>query len=741
MAVARYSPARPAPRESARTLAIFFFAGAVLGLGAVAFLPLPPHLNLAGTLWSLGLGVVVGSALFLSAGRLPSWAMGIGLAVGIAVVTVNIYFSGIPGTGDEMFYLWVVFYAFYFLELRVAALEMLLVGVGYGCVLAARGEPQAVTHWAITIGTLTLAGVLIARLVSQLDRWARRSQVREQELKQAEERFRSAFDDAAIGMALTDLDGRWLRVNEALARLTGYPASRLVGMGFRDLTPEDEPPRDLQALEDLWAGRVGVYAAEKRYRRADGSIVWVSLSMSAVRDAEGQPLHFICQMQDISDRKAAEHELTRRALHDPLTGLPNRLLFLDRVAVALARIERNIAPVAVFFIDLDRFKLVNDSLGHPTGDRMLIEVAERLRRALRPHDTVSRFGGDEFTILCENIDERAAKTVAERIASSLSEPFMINGHELFASASIGVTISRDHRAVADEMLRDADSAMYRAKEQGRSRFVIFEGAMRMRATERLGIENDLRRALERGELRLLYQPMVELESGRIFAVEALLRWEHPRRGLLAPGQFIAVAEETGLIVPLGGWIIHEACRQVHAWHERGHELGMCVNLSPQQLADPRLAVTIGDAIERSAIVPEHLCVEITEQAALDSGASVLASLKALRVTLALDDFGTAFSSLNQVRRLPPVDVLKIDRSFIEDLGEPTADTAVVAAIIGMARALDVMVVAEGIEREVQVRELRGMGCERGQGFYFARPAESAVIDELLGSAAMGELRA
>jgi EAL domain-containing protein (putative c-di-GMP-specific phosphodiesterase class I) len=235
--------------------------------------------------------------------------------------------------------------------------------------------------------------------------------------------------------------------------------------------------------------------------------------------------------------------------------------------------------------------------------------------------------------------------------------------------------------------------------------------------------------------------MVELESGRIFAVEALLRWEHPRRGLLAPGQFIAVAEETGLIVPLGGWIIHEACRQVHAWHERGHELGMCVNLSPQQLADPRLAVTIGDAIERSAIVPEHLCVEITEQAALDSGASVLASLKALRVTLALDDFGTAFSSLNQVRRLPPVDVLKIDRSFIEDLGEPTADTAVVAAIIGMARALDVMVVAEGIEREVQVRELRGMGCERGQGFYFARPAESAVIDELLGSAAMGELRA
>jgi diguanylate cyclase (GGDEF)-like protein len=246
-----------------------------------------------------------------------------------------------------------------------------------------------------------------------------------------------------------------------------------------------------------------VYTAEKRYRRAEGSIVWVSLSMSAVRDVEGQPLYFICQMQDITDRKAAEDELTSRALHDPLTGLPNRLLFLDRVEVALARIERNVVPVAVFFIDLDRFKLVNDSLGHPTGDRMLIEVAERLRGALRPRDTVSRFGGDEFTILCENIDERAAKTVAERIASSLSEPFMINGHELFASASIGVTISRDHHAVADEMLRDADSAMYRAKEQGRSGFVVFEGAMRMRATERLAVENDLRRALERDELRLL----------------------------------------------------------------------------------------------------------------------------------------------------------------------------------------------------------------------------------------------
>jgi diguanylate cyclase (GGDEF)-like protein/PAS domain S-box-containing protein len=737
---ARLLTARPEPAERARTLAFLFFGGSALGVAAVALFPLPPGTDVPGTLLTIGISLAVGLSLFLGANRLPSWVTPAALGVGTMVISLDIYFAGEIRTNDEMFYLWVAFYASYFLPMRVAVGEIILVGVAYGLAVALRHEPDGSTRWLITMGTLALAATLTLRLVRQLERSVQSSRRREDALRHAEARFRSAFDDAAIGMALVDLDGRWMRVNDALARLTGYAVDELVGMGFRDLTPDDHLPSDLQALQELASGRLNVYHAEKRYRRADGGIVWISLSVSLVRDPDGRPVHLISQMQDITDRKAAERELAERALHDPLTGLPNRLLFLDRVQVALARIERTAAPVAVFFIDLDRFKLVNDSLGHSIGDRMLIEVAERLYGALRPNDTVSRFGGDEFTILCENIDERGAKAVAERISESLSEPFLIDGRELFASASLGVSISRDHQLHAEAMLRDSDAAMYRAKEQGRSRFVIFDGGMRYRATERLELENDLRRAIERNELRLHYQPLVELDSGHIFGVEALVRWEHPRRGLLPPGQFITVAEDSGLIVPLGEWVMLEACRQARAWHDAGRDLLMSINLSPRQLADPRLADVVRLIIDQSGVAASEVCLEITETAAVDAGMARLVELKALGVKLALDDFGTGFSSLNQIRRLPPVDILKIDRSFIEELGNRPADTAIVAAMIGMARALEVTVIAEGIEHDSQVDALKELGCERGQGFYFAHPAEPTAVDELVGSAALGELR-
>ena len=502
MPAARPLTARPEPAERARTLAYLFFGGSTLGLVAVALFPLPPGTDVPGTLVTIGISLAVGLSLLLGANRLPPWVTPAALGVGTAVISLDIYFAGEIRTNDEMFYLWVAFYASYFLPMRVAIGELILIGVGYALAVALRHEPDSSTRWLITMGTLALAATLTARLVEQLERSVQSSRRREDALRHAEARFRSAFDDAAIGMALVDLDGRWMRVNDALARLTGYAVDELVGMGFRDLTPDDELPSDLQALQELAAGRLNIYHAEKRYRRADGGIVWISLSVSLVRDPDGRP-HLISQMQDITDRKAAERELAERALHDPLTGLPNRLLFLDRVQVALARIERSAAPVAVLFIDLDRFKLVNDSLGHSIGDRMLIEVAERLHGALRPNDTVSRFGGDEFTILCENIDERGARAVAERISESLSEPFLIDGRELFASASLGVSISRDHRVQAEAMLRDSDAAMYRAKEQGGSRFVIFDGGMHYRATERLDLENDLRRAIERDELRVI----------------------------------------------------------------------------------------------------------------------------------------------------------------------------------------------------------------------------------------------
>jgi len=479
---------------------------------------------------------------------------------------------------------------------------------------------------------------------------------------------------------------------------------------------------------------------ENRYRRADGGIVWVSLSVSTVWSASGKPLHLISQMQDITDRKAAERELAERALQDPLTGLPNRLLFLDRVQVALARLARGRGSVAVFFIDLDRFKLVNDSLGHSVGDRMLLEVAARLRGTLRPSDTVSRFGGDEFTILCESIDEQDARTIAEQIQLALTKPMLIDAHELFATASMGVSICRDHGVAAEEMLRDSDAAMYRAKEEGRSRFVIFVRDMHVDVTEQLNLQNDLRRAIERQELCLHYQPLIELHSGRIFGVEALIRWDHPIRGLLSPNQFIGLAEETGLIVPIGRWVLHEACRQSRAWREAGMDLIVSVNLSPRQLREPSLPSDVRRALRESGAEPERICLELTESAAVDAGAAPLGALKSLGVRLALDDFGTGFSSLDQVRRLPPVDTLKIDASFVEELGETRADTAIAAAIIGIARALGLTAIAEGIEHEAQVHALLAIGCERGQGFFFSEAVAPDDIERMVGRSMLGELR-
>jgi diguanylate cyclase (GGDEF)-like protein/PAS domain S-box-containing protein len=640
-----------------------------------------------------------------------------------------------------LFYLWVAFYAFYFLSPRLAILQLGVLGAGYGVALAARGEADAVTRWTITIGTLALAGILIARLVAQIQAWAAHSARREDQLRQAEERFRSAFDDAAIGMALTDLSGRWMRVNRALANLTGYPAQELVGKSFTELTHPDDLDHDLEAQQKLATGAQSVYQTEKRYIHADGHTVWIALSVSLVRDRKGQPVHLIAQMQDISERKAAEQELTARALQDPLTELPNRLLFMDRAQVALARMERPHSSLAVFFLDLDRFKLINDSLGHAAGDGLLVEVAERLRALLRPSDTVSRFGGDEFTILCEGTDEEEASGVATRIAERLSEPFDLDGKEMFLNASIGIAVSRNPDDDPEDLLRDADAAMYRAKQQGRSRFALFEGAMRLRSSERLSLENDLRRALEKGELRLDYQPEIWLDSGRIYGVEALVRWEHPVHGTMPPSHFIPIAEDSGLIVPLGDWVLREACRQAATWltdREAEQSLRLSVNVSPRQLADERLTDVVREALERSSIAPSTLLLEITESAAVD-GVATLARLKELGVGLAIDDFGVGFSSLSHIRRLPPVDTLKIDKSFIDQLGNRPGDTALVAAIIGMARSLGIATVAEGIETADQVRRLRALGCDRGQGYHFARPAPASAVSQLLLSASLGEL--
>jgi diguanylate cyclase (GGDEF)-like protein/PAS domain S-box-containing protein len=485
-------PALIDSRQRMRALTYLFLGGATLGF-LVWLLLAPDHgPDAPGILAPIGVSLAVAAVLWWRGERLPARSVPLAVALGTVLIGCDLYFAPRMVTSGSLAYLWVTFYAFSMLSLRTALAELTFVGLTYGAVLALDHISMAAARLAITLGTLTIAGLFIALIVSQLHHWAARTLEREAQLRQAQARFRSAFEDAAIGMALVGLDGRWLRANEALARLTGYPRRQLVGMSFRDLTPSSDLTADEAALGALVSGRQQTHHAEKRYYRADGAVVWVALSVSVVRDGDGRPAHLISQMQDITARKQAERELAQRALHDSLTGLPNRELFADRVSMAIARIERSGSPIAVFFIDLDRFKLVNDSLGHAVGDQLLIEVARRLRAEVRPSDTVARLGGDEFTLLCENTNEKQAEMIAARILKSLEQPLELDGRELFANASVGIAVRHDHHARAEGMLRDADAAMYRAKDQGRARYAVFNGGMRLGARElsraRLGSE-------------------------------------------------------------------------------------------------------------------------------------------------------------------------------------------------------------------------------------------------------------
>jgi diguanylate cyclase len=416
-------------------------------------------------------------------------------------------------------------------------------------------------------------------------------------------------------------------------------------------------------------------------------------------------------------------------LRDPLTGLASRLVLHDRLRAALERVRRNGGAVAVLFIDLDRFKVLNDSLGHAAGDRVLCAMADRLRGCTRGSDVAVRFGGDEFVLVCEDLDEPAAAgAVADRVGALLREPVIVDERSHVMTVSIGVTVTLDADRVPEELVRDADAAMYRAKELGKDRCELFDEEMHADVRRRLDVEAGLRAALERGELRLHYQPELELASGRVEAVEALLRWEHPERGLLPPAEFIAVAEDTGLIVPIGAWVIREACRQAAAW-----PVTMRVNVSARQLRDPRLVDVIRDALAESGIPPCKLCLELTESLLMldvERSGAVLAEVRALGVTLALDDFGTGYSSLAYLRQLK-VDRLKIDRSFMAELDAKPAEQTIVAAIVGMARGLGLAVTAEGIETSAQLDRVRALGCDGAQGFLLARPAPPEQIARLL----------
>lgn len=425
--------------------------------------------------------------------------------------------------------------------------------------------------------------------------------------------------------------------------------------------------------------------------------------------------------------RRAEDQARHDAMHDPITGLPNRVLFSDRLAQALARTERDRSPLAVLLLDIDRFKLINDSLGHQVGDELLQEVAPRLSGAVRASDTVARLGGDEFAVLCEDLeDEREAQEMAERLGACFLRPFALAGEQQFATASVGLVVADSHTD-AEELLRDADAAMYRAKEAGRGRYEVFDEGMRARAVARLQVENELRRALDREELQLFFQPIHDLGEDRIAACEALVRWNHPERGLVGPDQFIPIAEESGLIVPLGAWVLQRACRQLARWRRAvptAEDLRITVNLSARQVTQPDIVDTVSEAIEEAGLQARDVGLEITEHVLIEdaqSTADTLRRLQRLGVRLVIDDFGTGYSSLSYLKRYP-IEVLKIDRSFIDGIADDeSGDLAIVTAIARMASALGVEVIPEGVETEPQLQRLRDLGCQYAQGFLLDRP--------------------
>ena len=560
------------------------------------------------------------------------------------------------------------------------------------------------------------------------------------EMQESEERFRSAFDYAAIGMALVSPAGNWVQVNHSLCQILGYSEEELLTVNFQGLVHAEDLEAANRAIAQLLHGQVSAAQIEQRFMHALGDEVWVSLNASLIRATETQPQQLIFQIQNISDRKWAEARLLHDAFHDTLTGMPNRALFLDHLQLAIARHERYPErQFAVLFLDFDRFKIVNDSLGHLAGDELLIEIARRVVKCVRLGDTVARLGGDEFTILLEDLHtEEEATSLAERIQIMLTEPIKLSMTEVTITASIGIAYSSIGYQKPVELLRDADTAMYQAKSRGKACYALFDPSMHSHAIQQLQIENDMRRALERDEFFLVYQPIVSLETDQLVGFEALARWQHPERGLVNPGEFIPVAEETGLILSLGAWVITEACRQLSEWQTRmpdqiGRALIMSLNLSGKQLMQDGIVEFVELTMARYHLDPHHLKLEITESVVMENievAMRKLEQLRALGVKLSIDDFGTGYSSLSYLHRLS-TDTLKIDRSFVQNMAQNNENAEIVRTIITLAKTLQMDVTAEGIETVDQLEMLRALGCECGQGYLFAKPMEADAAFQLL----------
>lgn len=584
-------------------------------------------------------------------------------------------------------------------------------------------------------------------------------------LQRSEERFRLLVEgvkDYAIFMLSPK--GKIVSWNSGAESIKGYRSDRIIGKHFSCFyIPADieqgQPEIDLRE-----AAIVGRFKAEGWRVREDGTWFWANVVITALRDRHGQ-LHGFASVtrdltqnkqaeaamlraavaeatnqkleQEIADRKRAEAQLLYNASHDELTSLPNRALFMKRLQLALMRMSvGKVCTSVVLFLDLDRFKLINDSFGHFVGDELLRAIARRLKNCLHDGDLIARFGGDEFTILLENVrDTDAAIGLAEQIQTALASPFVLDGREVFTTVSIGIAVSHDGWELPEDILRNADIAMYRAKHSGRARYAVFDAAMHTQAVALWQLETDLRRAVERQDFHLHYQPIIRLSTGKILGFEALIRWQHPEQGAIPPTQFIPLAEETGLIAPIGRWVLLEACRQLRQWQSERSDcqnpLTINVNLSVKQFMQPDLTAQVRQILQETGLDASSLKLEITESAIMEDAASAavtLMQLKDLGVQLCMDDFGTGYSSLSYLHRFP-IDVLKIDRSFINEIGMRKQNLEIIRAIVTLAHSLSMAVVAEGIETTEQLALLRSLDCEFGQGYLFSKPVGSLEARE------------
>ncbi|HJW56205.1 MAG TPA: EAL domain-containing protein [Burkholderiaceae bacterium] len=550
-------------------------------------------------------------------------------------------------------------------------------------------------------------------------------------LKASEERFRMTFDLAAVGLAHIDMEGRICKVNGKLCNILGYSSQELLRMNIRQFVHRDDLKDIFKHAVSMVHDGLSAVSDERCYRHKRGHYIWVSVNVSTLReDPEG--LRFIFAVEDISQRKQAEEKLAFIASHDALTSLPNRILAEDRLSNALIYARRARRCLAVMFVDLDRFKHINDSLGHGAGDTVIVEVARRLSAAVRTGDTVSRLGGDEFVVILADVAQEAdIESITRAILHSMYQPMRITGQEIFVSASIGVAVYPKDGQDSASLLRNADTAMYRAKDFGRNNVQFYTEEMCTRIQDRLRIKCALRFALERNEFLLHYQPQVDIASGKIIGVEALIRWQREGHQIIPPANLIHIAEENGLIVPIGEWAVRTACSQQATWRAAGMPpIRVSVNLSARQFRHADLVDKIIGVLAETHCEPSDLSLEITESVLMDDpeiAATVLRRLSHMGVHLAIDDFGTGYSSLSYLKRFP-IDTLKIDRSFVQDVTTDADDASIVRSIIALSHAMRMNVIAEGVETRNQLRFLREQGCDQMQGYLFSRPL---AADELM----------